>query len=117
MGRCGRCYQESSAPMNYLYSLLFASALLPPSRTIAAARQVWLCSIGMWALLAGCSSPGTQIILHSSVTDAGRSYSQPTTEHPARCALGSGGYHEWGGVRAGEIPFKLSEIEPMIRAA
>lgn len=103
--------------MNYLYALLFTSARLLRSRTIATARQVRLFSIGTCALLAGCSTPSTQIIVHSVVTDAGRALSRPSVEHPARCALGSGGYHEWGGVRAGERPVKLSEIEPMIRAA
>ena len=58
-----------------------------------------------------------QVIVYSFLTDSGRTLTPPTTERPARCALGSGGYHEWGGVRAGEKPMPLAAISPLVRAA
>ena len=66
-----------------------------------------------WAM----SAAPRQVIVYSFVTDAGRRLALPTIERPQRCALGSGGYHEWGGIRAGEKPIKLQEIEPLVRAA
>jgi hypothetical protein len=62
-----------------------------------------------------CASRET--IVYSFITDAGRSLVPPTQERPVRCLLGSGGYHEWGGIRAGEKPAKLEQIDPLIRAA
>ena len=67
-------------------------------------------------LMNGCAS-SRQVIVYSFLTDAGRSLTTPSDEKPARCALGSGGYHEWGGFRAGEKPATLGIIEPLVRAA
>jgi hypothetical protein len=65
---------------------------------------------------AGWGAP-RQAVVYSFITDAGRNLALPTEERPARCALGSAGYHEWGGIRAGEKPMKKTEIEPLVRAA
>jgi hypothetical protein len=58
-----------------------------------------------------------EIVVYSFLTDAGRNLVLPAPERPARCALGIGGYHEWGGIRAGEKPTKPAQIEPLVRAA
>jgi hypothetical protein len=58
-----------------------------------------------------------EVIVYSWLSDAGRAVALPTPERPARCALGSGGYHEWGGVRAGEKPMQRAALEPLVRAA
>jgi hypothetical protein len=58
-----------------------------------------------------------QVVVYSFVTDAGCKFASPTKERPARCALGSGGYREWGGIRAGETPTRLEQIDPLVRAA
>lgn len=58
-----------------------------------------------------------QVVVYSFLTDAGLALAPPKTEKPARYALGNGGYQEWGGVRAGEKPTKLTAIEPLVRAA
>jgi hypothetical protein len=68
------------------------------------------------ALMNGCVS-SRQVIVYSFLTDAGRGLTTPRQEKPARCALGSGGYHEWGGVRAGEKPVTLAFVDPLVRAA
>lgn len=72
--------------------------------------------LGAAALMSGCAS-SRQIIVYSFFTDAGRGLAAPTQEKPARYALGSGGYHEWGGIRAGEKPVTLAFVEPLVRAA
>ena len=82
--------------MDHLRRALLVLALLPPLVAFAATQQV---------------------VVYSFVTDAGRHLAWPAAAHPARFALGSGGYHEWGGVRAGEKPMQLAEIEPLVRAA
>lgn len=68
------------------------------------------------ALMNGCAS-SRQVVVYSFLTDAGRGLTAPVQEKPVRCALGSGGYHEWGGVRAGEKPVTLAFVEPLVRAA
>jgi len=68
------------------------------------------------ALMNGCVS-SRQVIVYSFLTDGGRGFTMPSQEKPARCALGSGGYHEWGGVRAGEKPVTLAFVEPLVRTA
>jgi hypothetical protein len=82
--------------MNFLCRQFMAVALLIPFGVSAAPRQV---------------------IVYSFVTDAGRNLNLPTAQRPAHYALGNGGYHEWGGVRAGEKPMKLAQMEPLVRAA
>ena len=68
------------------------------------------------ALMNGCAS-SCQVIVYSFLTDPGRGLITPSQDKPTRCALESGGYHEWGGVRAGEKPVTLAFVEPMVRAA
>ena len=55
--------------------------------------------------------------MYSFLTNAGRDFLPTISDRPVRCRLGNGGYHEWGGIRAGEKPVKLGEIDPWIRAA
>lgn len=55
--------------------------------------------------------------MYSYVTDAGRAARTRKIDRPTRYALGSGGYREWGGIRAGEKPLLLAQIDPLVRAA
>lgn len=68
------------------------------------------------SMMNGCAS-SRQVIVYSYLTGGGRGLNLPSQEKPARCALGSGGYHEWGGIRAGEKPVTLAFIEPLVRSA
>jgi hypothetical protein len=69
----------------------------------------------MWSHVA--SGGSREVVVYSFLTVAGRDLVPSTTEHPTRCLLGSGGYHEWGGIRAGEKPATLEQIDPLVRAA
>src|SRR5688572_5791807 len=73
-------------------------------------------TIALMSPISGYSA-ANQIVVYSFVTHAGRNIASPTKERPARCALGSGGYREWGGIRAGERPIRLDQIDPLVRAA
>lgn len=73
-------------------------------------------AVALATVTAGFSAP-REIVVYSFLSDLGHKLVPPTLERPARCALGSGGYHEWGGVRAGEKPTKLAQIDPIVRAA
>ena len=67
-------------------------------------------------LMNGCAS-SRQVIVYSFLTDSGRALVPPSREQPIRCALGSGGYHEWGGASGGEQPVTLAFVDPLIRDA
>ena len=75
-----------------------------------------LLAAGWWLPIAGSATP-REVIVYSGLTDAGRKLTPPTRDRPARCRVGSGGYHEWGGIRAGETPAKLEFVDPLVRAA
>jgi hypothetical protein len=58
-----------------------------------------------------------EVVVYSFLTDAGRDFGRTISNRPLRGRLGSGGYHEWGAVRAGEKPVTLEQIEPWIHLA
>jgi hypothetical protein len=58
-----------------------------------------------------------EVVVYSFATEVGQKVVRPSRESPSRCLIGSGGYHEWGGIRAGEKPFKVGQIDPLLRAA
>jgi hypothetical protein len=72
--------------------------------------------IGAVAFMTGCVS-SRQVIVYAFTTDAGRRLTAAAQAKQMRCALGNGGYHEWGGVRAGEKPVNLAFIETLLRDA
>ena len=72
------------------------------------------------ALLIGphlASGASREIVVYSFITLTGRELVPSSAERPTRCLLGSGGYHEWGGIRAGEKAATLEQIDPLVRAA
>lgn len=68
-----------------------------------------------WSHVASGASP--EIVVYSFFTANGRELTRSAPERPTRCLLGSGGYHEWGGVSAGEKPATLEQVDPLVRAA
>jgi hypothetical protein len=77
--------------------------------------------LGLLAVASLLSSSGLtatrEVVVYSFLTDTGRALAPTMSDRPVRCRLGSGGYHEWGGIRAGEKPVTLEQIEPWLRRA